>query len=65
MDAERKGLRWVKQYGQVGSYSVAALKCGISPPTLRKWVRRYEEDGVAGLASPEPATEELAGEENG
>jgi len=52
MDGEiRKRLRWVELYGQFKNFSVVALKCGISRPTLRKWVRRCEKDGVAGLAS--------------
>ena len=24
-------------------------RCGISRPTLRKWVRRYQESGIEGL----------------
>jgi len=52
MNAEiRKRLRWIELYKQIKNHSVVSLKCGISRPTLRKWVRRYEEDGVAGLAS--------------
>ncbi len=52
MDGEiRKRLRWVELDEQFKNFSVVALKCGISRPTLRKWVRRYEKDGVAGLAS--------------
>jgi transposase InsO family protein len=52
MDAEiRKRLRWVKVYDQVKNHSIAALRCGISRPTLRKWVQRYEANGEAGLAS--------------
>src|ERR1700733_7508881 len=52
MDAEiRTRLKWVKAYDQIKSHGVAALKCGISRPTLRKWLRRYEEHGEVGLTS--------------
>jgi transposase InsO family protein len=52
MDAEiRKRLRWVELFLRLGNYSVVCLKCGISRPTLRKWVRRYQEQGLQGLCS--------------
>jgi transposase InsO family protein len=52
MDAEsRKRLKWVELYRQIRNISVVALKCGVSRPTLRKWVRRYGQGGVAGLIS--------------
>jgi transposase InsO family protein len=52
MDAEiRKRLRWVELFLRLENCSVVCLKCGISRPTLRKWVRRYREQGVKGLAS--------------
>jgi transposase len=52
MDAEiRKRLRWVELFLRVKNYSIVCLKCGISRPTLRKWVRRYQERGVEGLRS--------------
>jgi transposase InsO family protein len=50
MDAEvRKRLRWVELFLQVKNCSVVCLKCGISRPTLRKWLQRYKEKGVDGL----------------
>src|SRR5215471_5751153 len=52
MDAEcRKRLRWVQFYQQIQNRTVVARKCGISRPTLRKWIKRYEQHGLAGLAS--------------
>jgi transposase InsO family protein len=52
MDAEiRKRLRWVELFLQFENYSMVCLKCGISRPTLRKWVRRYRELGIEGLCS--------------
>jgi transposase len=29
--------------------SVVCLRCGKSRPTLRKWVRRFQKNGVEGL----------------
>ena len=50
MDREiARRLRWVKLFEKVGSAGVVCLKCGISRPTLRKWVRRFEEQGLEGL----------------
>src|SRR5580700_1916430 len=65
MDAEiRKRLKWVKAYDQIKSHGAAALKCGISRPTLRKWLRRYEEHGEVGLTSQSKVAEELTGTQN-
>lgn len=50
MDNEiRKRLRWIQLYEELGNAGVVCLKCGISRPTLRKWWRRYQERGLAGL----------------
>src|SRR5262249_5497798 len=50
MDAEiRKRLRWVELFLQLKNCSVVCLKCGISRPTLRKWLQRYKEKGAEGL----------------
>ena len=50
MDAEaRKRLRWVELFLQVKNCSIVCLRCGISRPTLRKWLRRYEDKGAEGL----------------
>jgi transposase len=43
-------LEWVKLYLQTKNSEQVCLKCGISRPTLRKWVRRYEEGGEEALA---------------
>ena len=48
MDA-RTRLGWVRLYEQLGDAGRVCRRCGISRPTLRKWWRRYETDGVAGL----------------
>jgi len=52
MDAEiRKRLRWVELYQKHRNYCLVSLKSGVSRPTLRKWVARYEQSGLAGLTS--------------
>jgi len=35
--------KWVKTYVELGSITKAALRCGVSRPTLYRWVKRYEE----------------------
>ncbi len=42
---------WVETYRQTGNAGLTCRRCGISRPTLRKWVRRFEADGEAGLRS--------------
>ena len=48
MDA-RTRLGWVRLYEEVGHAGVVCRRCGISRPTLRKWWRRYQAEGEAGL----------------
>lgn len=50
-DEKEKRLEWVKLYEQTKNAEQTCLKCGISRPTLRKWVQRYKSEGEAGLAS--------------
>jgi transposase len=51
MDAnQRKRLRWVLLFEKYGNAGVVCLKCGVSRPTLRKWLRRYHRSGIDGLA---------------
>lgn len=47
----RKRLRWVQLVEQGKSCSQVCLQCGISRPTLRKWVERYRASGPDGLLS--------------
>lgn len=42
-------LGWVKLYEQIGHAGIVCRRCGISAPTLRKWWRRYQAEGEAGL----------------
>jgi transposase InsO family protein len=48
MDA-RTRLGWVRLYEEVSNAGVVCRRCGIARPTLRKWWRRYQVEGVAGL----------------
>jgi transposase-like protein len=48
---EKQRLGWVKLYKQTQDAGLTCRKCGISRPTLRKWWRRYQDLGEAGLKS--------------
>jgi len=48
MDAQAR-LGWVRLYEQLGQAGLVCRRCGISRPTLRKWWRRYQAEGEAGL----------------
>ncbi len=48
MDA-RTRLGWIELYRTLGNAGVVCRRCGISRPTLRKWWRRYQVLGIAGL----------------
>jgi len=43
-------LRWVNMYFETGNAGLVCTRCGISRPTLRKWLHRYQEAGEDGLA---------------
>jgi transposase InsO family protein len=47
----RMRLKWVRLYEQTGNAGLVCLRCGISRPTLRKWLRRYQGEGIEGLRS--------------
>src|SRR4051812_44456400 len=52
MDSDvRKRLRWVQLFQQVKNCTQVSLKCGISRPTLRKWLERYQQRGLDGLVA--------------
>jgi transposase InsO family protein len=48
MDA-RTRLGWIRLYEELSNAGVVCRRCGIARPTLRKWWRRYQVEGVAGL----------------
>jgi transposase InsO family protein len=52
MEMEQKvkmRLGWVQMYQQTKNAGFVCRRCGISRPTLRKWIRRYQEFGLEGL----------------
>lgn len=50
-DEIKRRLTWIKLYKDIGDAALVRHRCGISRPTLRKWWRRYIEDGLEGLAA--------------
>lgn len=48
---EKTRLQWVKLYEKTQDAELVCLRCGISRPTLDKWLRRYYRHGEAGLKS--------------
>jgi len=57
MDADaQKRLRWVELFLKLKNCGVVCLLCGISRPTLREWIERFEERGIDGLRTAEQET---------
>lgn len=48
--AVRRRRTWIAAYHELGDGGAVCRQFGISRPTLRKWLRRYDADGDAGLA---------------
>lgn len=46
---EKARLRWVLMYEELQDAGLVCRRCGISRPTLRKWVKRFKESGPDGL----------------
>ncbi|RKO68283.1 IS481 family transposase [Sphingobacterium puteale] len=46
----KRRFEWVKHYEAIGNAGVVCLRCGITRPTLRKWVKRFKESGIDGLS---------------
>jgi len=44
-------LRWVKLYEETHDAELVCRRCGVSRPTLEKWLRRYRKFGEEGLKS--------------
>ena len=44
-------LVWVKLFEETNNAGLICRRCGISRPTLRKWWKRYSEQGIDGLSS--------------
>ena len=54
----RQRLKWIELYEETKNAGLVCRRCGISRPTLRKWLNRYKENGLDGLqdASKRPHT---------
>ena len=46
---QRARLGWIKLYEEHQDAGYTCRRCGISRPTLRKWLRRYRTSGIDGL----------------
>ena len=61
--AERQRRNWIEVYRGLGDAGLVCRRFGVSRPTLRKWLRRFEQEGEAGLRArsrrPESSTERL------
>lgn len=52
METEIKArLNWLTLYEKTGDAGLVCRRCGISRPTLRKWIKRYKKLGIDGLIS--------------
>ena len=47
--AEARRRSWVLAYRTLGDAGAVCRRFGVSRPTLRKWLRRYEQEGEVGL----------------
>lgn len=47
----RMRLKWIELFLSTGNAGLTCLSCGISRPTLRKWLTRYQVEGFEGLRS--------------
>lgn len=45
----KQRLKWVELYLKTQDAGLVTRRCGISRPTLRKWLKRYEQEGLEGL----------------
>jgi transposase InsO family protein len=50
-EATKQRLKWVQLYLECRDAGRVCRRCGISRPTLRKWIRRFEAAGATGLTS--------------
>ncbi len=48
---QKTRLDWIKLYQEVKDAGIVCSRCGISRPTLRKWLKRYAEEGITGRTS--------------
>jgi len=46
---QKTRLAWIELYQKIKDAGIVCRRCGISRPTLRKWLQRYKENGIDGL----------------
>ncbi len=52
MDRNQKTrLGWIQRYQESKDAGYVCRRCGISRPTLRKWLKQYNEEGLDGLSN--------------
>src|SRR4029078_13140291 len=51
--AARQRRSWIEAYRSLGDAGAVCRRFGVSRPTLRKWLRRFEQEGEAGLRARE------------
>jgi transposase-like protein len=47
--AVRQRQKWIATYHEIGDAGAVCRRFGVSRPTLRKWLRRFDVHGEAGL----------------
>ena len=50
-DEVHRRLVWIRLFEETGDAGLVYRRCGISRPTLRKWLSRFNSDGEAGLVA--------------
>jgi transposase len=50
-DEGHQRLVWIRLFEKTGDAGLVCRRCGISRPTLRKWLARFRSDGEAGLVA--------------
>jgi transposase InsO family protein len=48
---ERLRLSWIEAYRELQDAGAVCRRFGVSRPTLRKWLRRFEANGASGLCA--------------
>ena len=62
--AERQRRNWIEAYRGLGDAGVVCRRFGVSRPTLRKLLRRFEQEGEAGSPGTKPSSPSFSGVEN-
>lgn len=64
MEEQERKIRarknWLKIYTESGSVTQTSLRCGIARFTAHRWIKRYKEEGEAGLSDKSRRPKTLA-----